>query len=668
MSLNRLATQKSPYLQQHRHNPVDWYPWGEEALEAARNTGKLLLVSIGYSACHWCHVMERESFEDQEVAELMNEHFINIKVDREERPDIDQIYMLAVQLMTQRGGWPLNCICLPDGRPIYGGTYFPKQDWMQVLQQIQALWQDRPQLALEYAEKLTKGIQQSERLPIQPLRDKFRVEDLQEMVTQWKGLLDYSEGGMRKAPKFPIPNNAQFLLQYAHHTKDQVLADQVHLTLRKMALGGIYDQVGGGFSRYSVDPYWHVPHFEKMLYDNAQLISLYSEAFQHKPEPLYQRVVAETIAWAKRDLLDANGGFYCALDADSEGEEGKFYLFTQAELRQVLQWDAPLFEAYFGATEEGNWPEAKSNVLTALDDLQPLLDTADISLEEWEEMLSEAKARLRAFREQRIAPGIDDKQLCSWNALMNKALTDAYRVWGNPEYLALALQNAAFIDQNLVIDEGQVLHQPQYEQSTIHGFLDDYACLLHAWMGLYEATFDAKWLHKAYALAESIEENFFDHEQGLYFYVSNKGDALIAKKHEIMDNVIPSSNSLLARALYKLSVIFDKNAWKERALQMLSHVWPVMEGYGSAYSNWAILLLEEAEGLHQWIGSGPEPELWREAIDRHYQPNKLVLGGQKSVFPITEGRLSDTPQLFHCLGTTCSLPITHSHQIEQFIK
>jgi uncharacterized protein YyaL (SSP411 family) len=668
MSLNRLATQKSPYLQQHRHNPVDWYPWGEEALEAARNTGKLLLVSIGYSACHWCHVMERESFEDQEVAELMNEHFINIKVDREERPDIDQIYMLAVQLMTQRGGWPLNCICLPDGRPIYGGTYFPKQDWMQVLQQIQALWQDRPQLALEYAEKLTKGIQQSERLPIQPLRDKFRVEDLQEMVTQWKGLLDYSEGGMRKAPKFPMPNNAQFLLQYAHHTKDQVLADQVHLTLRKMALGGIYDQVGGGFSRYSVDPYWHVPHFEKMLYDNAQLISLYSEAFQHKPEPLYQRVVAETIAWAKRDLLDANGGFYCALDADSEGEEGKFYLFTQAELRQVLQWDAPLFEAYFGATEEGNWPEAKSNVLTALDDLQPLLDTADISLEEWEEMLAEAKARLRAFREQRIAPGIDDKQLCSWNALMNKALTDAYRVWGNPEYLALALQNAAFIDQNLVIDEGQVLHQPQYEQSTIHGFLDDYACLLHAWMGLYEATFDAKWLHKAYALAESIEENFFDHEQGLYFYVSNKGDALIAKKHEIMDNVIPSSNSLLARALYKLSVIFDKNAWKERALQMLSHVWPVMEGYGSAYSNWAILLLEEAEGLHQWIGSGPEPELWREAIDRHYQPNKLVLGGQKSVFPITEGRLSDTPQLFHCLGTTCSLPITHSHQIEQFIK
>jgi uncharacterized protein YyaL (SSP411 family) len=668
MSLNRLATQKSPYLQQHRHNPVDWYPWGEEALEAARNTGKLLLVSIGYSACHWCHVMERESFEDQEVAELMNEHFINIKVDREERPDIDQIYMLAVQLMTQRGGWPLNCICLPDGRPIYGGTYFPKQDWMQVLQQIQALWQDRPQLALEYAEKLTKGIQQSERLPIQPLRDKFRVEDLQEMVTQWKGLLDYSEGGMRKVPKFPMPNNAQFLLQYAHHTKDQVLADQVHLTLRKMALGGIYDQVGGGFSRYSVDPYWHVPHFEKMLYDNAQLISLYSEAFQHKPEPLYQRVVAETIAWAKRDLLDANGGFYCALDADSEGEEGKFYLFTQAELRQVLQWDAPLFEAYFGATEEGNWPEAKSNVLTALDDLQPLLDTADISLEEWEEMLAEAKARLRAFREQRIAPGIDDKQLCSWNALMNKALTDAYRVWGNPEYLALALQNAAFIDQNLVIDEGQVLHQPQYEQSTIHGFLDDYACLLHAWMGLYEATFDAKWLHKAYALAESIEENFFDHEQGLYFYVSNKGDALIAKKHEIMDNVIPSSNSLLARALYKLSVIFDKNAWKERALQMLSHVWPVMEGYGSAYSNWAILLLEEAEGLHQWIGSGPEPELWREAIDRHYQPNKLVLGGQKSVFPITEGRLSDTPQLFHCLGTTCSLPITHSHQIEQFIK
>jgi uncharacterized protein YyaL (SSP411 family) len=668
MTLNRLATQNSPYLLQHRLNPVDWYPWGKEALATAQKTNKLMLVSIGYSACHWCHVMERESFEDQEVADLMNSHYINIKVDREERPDIDQVYMLAVQLMTNRGGWPLHCICLPDGRPIYGGTYFPKQDWMQVLQQIAQLWQERPALAIEYAEKLTKGIKQSELLPIQPVRHQFHIADLQGMVDQWKGLLDYKEGGMNRAPKFPMPNNYHFLLHFATITEDSALADQVHLTLQKMAQGGIYDQVGGGFSRYSVDPYWHVPHFEKMLYDNAQLISLYTEAYQHRPLPLYKRIVEETIHWAKRDLLEANGGFSCALDADSEGIEGKYYLFSASEIREILQDDAALMSAYFGVTEEGNWEEASSNILTSLPSIERLLEEAGMSSEEWEFTLQKAKDLLLAHRSLRIAPSKDTKQLCSWNALMLKALTDAYRVFGDLAYYDLALQNVRFIEKFLIIEEDMVLHQPRYGTSQIGGFLDDYACLIQAYIALYETTFEDQWATKAKKLAYKVLQKFQDHEQGLFYYVSNEDANLIARKHEIMDNVIPSSNSILARQFYKLGYLFDDSILLNQALQMLSTVYPSMESYGSAYSNWASLYLEEAIGMHQWVCSGTKSSTFRSAIDSYYLPNKLVSGGQNSALPLTNNRISETNQLFHCLGHHCSLPIQDVNQIEQFIK
>ena len=343
--MNRLANSASPYLLQHANNPVNWYPWGTEALQKARDENKLILVSIGYSACHWCHVMEHESFEDEQVAAVMNEYFVCIKVDREERPDIDQIYMSAVQLMTGRGGWPLNCICLPDQRPIYGGTYFPKKDWTSLLINLAEFYKQKPQDAEEYAVRLTEGIQQYESVDFITEQPEYSKADLEAIVTAWRKHFDPEEGGMNHAPKFPMPNNWQFLMRYAHLMKDEGIANAVKLTLKKMAYGGIYDHVGGGFARYSVDGRWHVPHFEKMLYDNAQLISLYAEAYTWNRDPLYKQIVDETIAFVQGELTSPDNGFYSALDADSEGVEGKFYIFTKEEIEEVLGEDVNVFSS-----------------------------------------------------------------------------------------------------------------------------------------------------------------------------------------------------------------------------------------------------------------------------------------------------------------------------------
>jgi uncharacterized protein YyaL (SSP411 family) len=456
--MNRLANSASPYLLQHAHNPVDWYPWGAEALQKARDENKLLLVSIGYSACHWCHVMEHESFEDEQVAAVMNEYFVCVKVDREERPDVDQIYMSAVQLMTGRGGWPLNCICLPDQRPIYGGTYFRKNDWVSLLFNLADFYKQKPAEAEEYAIKLTEGIRQYESVQFVAAEEKkYNQGNLKIILDSWQLYFDRSEGGIGTAPKFPMPNNWQFLMRYAYLMKDGGVAQQVKLTLHKMAFGGIYDHIGGGFARYSVDGRWHVPHFEKMLYDNAQLVSLYAEASVWQYDPLYSQVVEETINFVRRELTSPEGGFYSALDADSEGVEGKFYTFTKTEVEEILGADADLFCIYYHVTDEGNWEEEQTNVFFRKETDEDLAAKLGLTADELAARINLLKNKVFETRSKRIRPGLDYKILTSWNALMLKGICEAFRAFNKPVYLETALQNAGFILNNMISKEGRLI-------------------------------------------------------------------------------------------------------------------------------------------------------------------------------------------------------------------
>lgn len=680
---NLLGNEHSPYLKQHQNNPVHWQAWGAEALAQATLENKLIVVSIGYSTCHWCHVMERESFEKEDVADLMNSHFISIKVDREERPDIDQIYMTAVQLMTGHGGWPLNCICLPDGRPIYGATYFRKEEWLDLLTQLQQMWVDQPDVAVEYAEKLAKGIEQSERLPTDILAagkndHSFQESALQELVAPWKERFDPVNGGLLGAPKFAMPNNWDFLLQYAVLQKDEEVLDHVHFTLKNMASGGIYDHVGGGFARYSVDERWHVPHFEKMLYDNAQLISLYLAAYQENKDPQYKRIIIETLDWIKREMTDSNGGFYCALDADSEGIEGKFYTFTSEDFQvlrslpdsdpnKILDEDLDFIWLHFNCTERGNWSEEGTNVFFHDIDADKMAADQGFSQDEWNDLLEELKTKLRRFRSKRIRPGLDNKQLTAWNALMIKAYCESYRVIDDAEYLKIALDAAHFVQKQLRDKFGRLLHQPVDSNRSIPGFLDDYACTIEAFISVYEITFDEYWLFEAKSLIDDCLKQFFNPEEGVFYYTSDQEQTFIARKYELMDNVIPASNSTLLRSMQKLGAIFDEPDYQKIATGALIKLLPQIKQYGTAFSNWAILLLHETLGWNEIILSGEDTDAFRHEVDAQFVPNKIILGGIKSEIPMLKDRLSRETRAFVCRNRTCSLPVKHPQEVLQLI-
>ncbi|RFZ94722.1 thioredoxin domain-containing protein [Mucilaginibacter conchicola] len=659
--MNRLANATSPYLLQHANNPVDWYPWGPEALQKAKEENKLILVSIGYSACHWCHVMEHESFEDDGVAALMNEYFVCIKVDREERPDIDQIYMSAVQLMSGRGGWPLNCICLPDQRPIYGGTYFRKNDWASLLLNLADFFKTKPEEAEDYAVKLTEGIKQYESVPFVAQSAEYNKEMLEPIMATWRRYIDPVEGGFGGAPKFPMPANWIFLMRYAHLMKDEGIAENVKLTLQKMAYGGIYDHIGGGFARYAVDGVWHVPHFEKMLYDNGQLLSLYAEAYTWNADPLYAEVAEEIISFVKRELTSPQSGFYSALDADSEGKEGKFYIFTQDELADILGDDAPLFNAYYHVTEEGNWEEEQSNVFFRRDDENAIAAQFDITTDELRSRVNAAKQKVLAARSQRIRPGLDNKILASWNGLMLKGLCEAYRTFSKPAYLELALQNAAFISTEMM--SGSKLARV-YNNSLSFGegrgeavaFLDDYANVADAFIALYEVTFNEHWLIQAQKLTDYALQHFYNEEGGIFYYTADNDEQLIARKSEIMDGVIPASNSVMARNLKKLGLLFDNDGYHEVSAQLLRNIIPHLAKYGTAYPNWTMLLLDEIFGVNEVAITGPENEAVRREFEQHYLPNKVMLGGETGTLPLLEGRLGDNTRIFICRDRTCGLP------------
>lgn len=656
--MNHLANSTSPYLLQHANNPVDWYPWGPEALQKAKDENKLIIVSVGYSACHWCHVMEHESFEDEQVAAVMNEFFVCIKVDREERPDIDQIYMSAVQLMTGRGGWPMNCICLPDQRPIYGGTYFRKNDWVSLLFNLADFYKQKPAEAEEYAVKLTEGIKQYESIGFVNEPAEYTKADLQTIVENWKRYFDPEEGGMGNAPKFPMPNNWQFLMRYAYLMNDAEIAQTVMLTLKKMAYGGIYDHIGGGFARYSVDKVWHVPHFEKMLYDNAQLISLYSEAYTWKTNHLYKQVVDEIITFVLRELTSSSYGFYSALDADSEGVEGKFYTFTKTEIDDILGEDAEIFSAYYNITDEGNWHEEQTNVLFRKGKELNLANKLGLPLETLTEKIMQSRQKVFEARSIRIRPGLDNKILASWNGLMLKGLCEAYRAFNNPYYLDIALKNASFILENMINEEGRISRIYKGENNDHIAFLDDYSNLAEAFIALYEVTFDEKWLNKAQILTDHAIVHFYDEGRGLFYYTGDEDEQLIARKSEIMDGVIPASNSVMAYNLKKLGLFFGDEEYSDISAQLLRNVAPHIAKYGSAYSNWASLMLDEVFGTYEVAITGENAENFRIEMEKNYIPNKIILGGTAGSLPLLQNRFSDITRIFICRDKTCGLPVT----------
>ncbi|WP_339738800.1 thioredoxin domain-containing protein [uncultured Sunxiuqinia sp.] len=655
---NELIHETSPYLLQHAHNPVNWMPWGDKALKQARDENKLLLISIGYAACHWCHVMEHESFEDPEVARVMNQHFVCIKVDREERPDVDQIYMSAVQLMTQRGGWPLNAIALPDGRPIWGGTYFQKEVWVNALEQIHAYHRQHPERALEYAERLGEGIRESNLVPISKNSQPVELDHLKAAVQRWKPNFDRQEGGSQGAPKFMMPNNLQFLLRWAHQMQDEETQQHVENSLDKMAMGGLYDQLGGGFARYSTDAQWKVPHFEKMLYDNGQLLSVYAQAFQQTQKPLYREVVEQTIEFLNRELLSPENGFYSSLDADSEGEEGKFYVWQKPELQKLLGDEFHLFADYYQVNETGYWEEGNYILLRRQSD-ETVAAKHQLSVDQLKQKIDEWKQILLPVREQRIRPGLDDKILTSWNALAISGLVNAYRAFGDAGYLKLAEENLQFLKEKQLDPDGSLRHSYKNGISKIDGFLEDYALLIQALMDLFETTGKLNYLEDAQQLTDKTFRDFFDRDKDFFYFSPITQTDLIDRSIEVHDNVIPASNSVMANNLFRLGHLAGQTNYLKIAETMLSKLVEDFQNYPSGYSNWLQLGLNFTGNQFEVAVTGEKAITKLREIQKHYLPNALFCAGTgASDLTLLKDRLAVGKTLIYiCQNQTCHLPV-----------
>ncbi len=648
---NRLINETSPYLLQHAHNPVDWWPWGQEALSKAQTENKPILVSIGYSACHWCHVMERECFENESIAAIMNAYFVCIKVDREERPDIDAIYMDALQAMSGQGGWPLNVFLLPNAKPFYGLTYLPPQNWTQLLNSIKNAfdnhYQDLEQSANGFADNMQ--FSETKKYGLYTTESKFTIEELSTIFEQLKPHFDIEKGGMNRAPKFMMPAIYQFLLRYYAATKNPAALQHIETSLNRMALGGIYDHVGGGWARYSVDDEWFIPHFEKMLYDNGQLLSIYSEAYTLTQNPLYKRRVCETVEWLKSDLTSSESGFYAAYDADSEGVEGKYYIWTNEELKQCLGNDFDWFSRLYNTSKEGNWEHGLNHLHL-------------ISTPNFDKNYERAIQKLAEARKPRIKPGLDDKILTSWNGLMLKGLIDAYRAFDVPSFLDLALNNARFIERCLITPEFGLWHSYKDGKATITGFLEDYAAVIDAYLSLYEVTFDESWVDIATRLTAQAINNFYDEEDEFFFFTDSNAEKLIARKKEIFDNVVPSSNSMMARNLYKLGMLLSHQPYIELADTMLSKLKNSLLTDPQWAMNWAALFACRAQPTAEIAIVGPKIETFRKQIDNYFHLNKIVAAkreNETSDIPLLEDRtaINGKTTIYVCYDKMCLMPV-----------
>ena len=671
---NHLIHENSPYLLQHAHNPVNWYPWGKEALAKAKTENKMMIISIGYAACHWCHVMEHESFEDTTVAKIMNDNFVCIKIDREERPDIDDVYMTACHIASGRScGWPLNAFAMPDTRPVWAGTYFPKDDWVKVLNQFVDIKTNDPDKLEKWASELTNNIQSSASIGKNTADQNFNADALNKIAENFMQNIDFKKGGRKGAPKFPMPNNYEFLLRYHYLNGNTKAFDAVKTTLDKMADGGIYDQIGGGFSRYSTDDHWLVPHFEKMLYDNGQLVSLYAHAYQLTKDPKYKAIIDGTLAFVERELMDKKGGFYSSLDADSDGEEGKFYVWTENEIKNIIgdETQSKIFEDYFNIKKAGNWEHGK-NILHITKSAEKVAKKYNISIDEFHKIINTNKAKLFAERAKRVRPGLDNKVLTSWNALMLSGYVDAYKALGEEKHLQTALKNANFLVDNMIKKDFRLDRNYKDGNSKINAFLDDYALLATAFIGLYEVTFDEKWLKQAEGLTNYLNTHFYDEASGMYNYTSDMDPALIAKKKVLTDNVIPGSNSATARLLYKIGDLLYKPEWVKKSKNMLHNMSEsiVMTPQPNFYSNWCTMYSEVLNPPYEVAIVGNEYKKLQQGLLKEYLPNALFLGGKDegSLELLKDKLQEDETMIYVCQNKICKLPVQNVKDALELMK
>ena len=662
--MNQLHLETSPYLLQHANNPVHWQSWQTTTLQTAIQQNKLIIVSVGYSACHWCHVMEHESFENNDVAAVMNKYYVSIKVDREERPDIDAVYMKAVQLMTGHGGWPMNVICLPDGQPVWGGTYFKTSDWISYLNQIQDLFAQQPEQLINYAAKLAAGLQATAVVQNTEPISSFDNQMLQNLVQKWQQSFDNDFGGMARAPKFMMPTNYQFLLRYAYQNQNTSLLKFVNLTLTKMAHGGLFDTVAGGFSRYSVDLKWHVPHFEKMLYDNAQLVSLYANAYKLTKNEIFKTIIIKTLHFVENTFLSPENGFYSALDADSlneknDLEEGAFYVWKKAELQKILADDFELFAQLFNINDFGLW-EHGNYVLIQNESLQIIASNNGLTENElltkkhlWEQLLM-------SHRQQREQPRLDDKCLCSWNALMLTGYIDAYKALHNPHYLKIALDSACFITGNFLSENGNLYHNYKNKKASINGYLEDYCFAIEAFINLYQVTLNEHWLQISKQLTDYCFDNFYDETSQFFRFTSIKDPILISTHFEIEDNVIPASNSVMAQNLMVLGTYFNNENYEKTAQKMLHNVLPTIS-YPSAFSNWLNVFMNFSPQNKELAICGVNADKKINILNSMYLPNIIVAATtKKSELPFLKNRFTPDNDIYYvCQNKTCNLPTTN---------
>ena len=670
MKPNRLINETSPYLLQHAQNPVDWYPWGAEALERAAAEDKLILLSIGYSACHWCHVMEHESFEDPSIAQLMNENFVSVKVDREERPDLDQVYMNAVQMMTGSGGWPLTVFLLPGGAPIYGGTYFPPEDrynrpgFRRVLEVISSAYQTRRQ---EVTENAKAFLGQLNRQVFQQSEGEVIERNLLDHA--YRGIaarFDPREGGFGSAPKFPASMSIDFLLRYHHRTGDEHALHMAAFSLEKMAYGGMYDQAGGGFHRYSTDDRWLVPHFEKMLYDNALLARTYLDAYRLSGDPLFKRITEETLDFVVREMRAPGGSFYSTQDADSEGVEGKFYVWTLDEFRQVVGADAGLLAKYFDVTEHGNFEE--KNILNVPQPPEFFSRQEGLSLAELESKIESAKKKLYAARSKRIKPGRDEKVLTDWNGLMLRAFAEAAAYLGRDDYRAVAEANAGFILGTLW-DGSRLLHSFKDGRARFNAYLDDYANLVDGLFALYELTFESKWLEQATQLTDRMIEQFWDDEAGGFYFTAKDHESLIARTKDYFDNATPSGNSVAADVLVRMAAVLGRADYRKKAEHIFLTCIHFIRQHPSGFGR-MLAAVDFFFGPAKEIAIVGSPDAFVPVLRNRYLPRMVVAAGSSNSIALLRDRpmVDGKPTAYVCEDFTCKHPVTDAAAFEEQLK